>query len=91
MANAIPNFDAMTPSELSAFWKKHHRAGSKLAQELVGDRRKGFTLIAAKLAAYALNKAIAMELREKGQIARAQTYEQACDIAYAQLPEDLRW
>jgi pseudouridine-5'-phosphate glycosidase len=91
MANTIPNFDAMTQKDLMAFWSKYHRASRKDAEALVGDRRKGFTTIAATLANYACNKACAMGLRVKGEIERAQTYEHACDLSYNRLPEDLRW
>lgn len=89
--NNVPNLDAMTSTELMAFWKRYHRPTRKDAAELIGDRRKGFTNLTSALAAYACAKACAMDLRLKGEIARATTYEEACDIAYDCLPEDLRW
>jgi hypothetical protein len=89
--NQIPNFDAMTEAELMAFWSKYHRPTRNDAATLVGDRRKGFTVIATTLANYACNKACAISLRLKGEVERAQTYEHACDLSYSQLPEDLRW
>lgn len=89
--NTVPNFDAMPEDELRAFWSKYHRASRKDAEALVGDRRKGFTTIAAALANYAINKATAMSCREKGNITAAQVYEHSCDLCYERIPEDLRW
>ena len=89
--STVPNFDALTERELIAFWGRYHRASRKDAEALVGDRRKGFTTIAATLACYAIDKACAVGLRKEGKIAQAMTYEQGCDLAYDRLPEDLRW
>lgn len=89
--NTIPNFDAMTEDELMKFWSKYHRPRRKDAEELIGDRRKGFTNIAADLANYACNKSVAMKLRLEGKIETALNYEQQCDRIYERLPEDLRW
>lgn len=89
--NTIPNFDAMPETELWAFWQRYNRASRKDAQALIGDRRKGFTTLAATLANYACNKAVAMKCRRDGDITAALLYETACDLAYNRLPEDLRW
>lgn len=89
--HTVPNLDAMPLFELQAFWAKHHWGTRKSAEELIGDKRPGYTTLASKLAAYALNKSCAMQLRLEGKIPQAVTYEEACDIIYAQLPEDLRW
>ncbi len=91
MANTIPNFDAMEQDELWAFWKRYTRASRKDAAELVGDRRAGFTKVAATLANYACNKAVAMKCRLDGKIDGALCYEHAADLAYERLPADLRW
>lgn len=88
--NDVPNFDGMTSNELWDFWKKYHRARRKDAEKLVG-RRKGFTRIAAQLAAYASNKATAMDCRRRGDITAAQVYETICNNIYDRLPSDLRW
>ncbi len=87
----IPNFDAMTQEELMTFWSRYHRATRKDAEALVGDRRKGFTVIAAQLANYACNKAVAMSCRLRGDIQAAQVYEHATDLCYNALPQDLKW
>lgn len=89
--NQIPNFDAMPESELMDFWSRYHRPTRKDAEALIGDRRKGFTTIAATLASYACNKAVAMGCRAKGDIQAAEVYEHACELSYQRLPEDLRW
>lgn len=89
--NTVPNLDAMPLFELQAFWVKYHRGTRKLAAELIGDKRPGYTTLANKLAAYALNKACAMQLRLEGKISQAVTYEEGCDIIYSQIPDDLRW
>lgn len=87
----VPNFDAMTETELMAFWKRYHRATRKDAEQLVGDRRKGFTVIAAMLANYACNKSVAMKCRLDGRITAALVYEDICEKIYERLPDDLKW
>ena len=87
----VPNLDAMTESDLMAFWSRYHRATRKDAADLIGDKRRGYIALAWLLAAYACDKACAMSLREKGEIARAMTYEHACDLRYERIPTDLRW
>lgn len=89
--NAIPNLDAMTETDLMAFWSRYHRPTRKDAESLVGDRRRGFTIIAATLANYACNKAVAMQCRREGRIEAAMCYEYVCDLSYDRLPEDLKW
>jgi len=88
--DSVPNLDGMSANELRDFWQKYHRARRKDAEALVG-RRKGGTRIAAQLAAYADNKATAMDCRRRGDITAAQIYEKICDDIYDRLPADLRW
>lgn len=89
--NTIPNFDGMTKDELTAFWYKYSRAGFKLSAELIGDKRRNYTILARTCANYAMNKACAMKLRLEGNIQGAMTYEHACELCYDQLPKDLQW
>ena len=89
-APEVPNLDGMTHDDLMAFWKRYHRASRKDAVALVGPR-KGFTVLAAKLANYACNKAVAMTCREKGDILAASNYEAYADRIYDELPEDCKW
>jgi len=89
--NTVPNLDAMSEAELMDFWNHYHRASRKDAEELIGDRRRGFMRIAATLANYACNKATAMTCRLRGDITAAQIYEHSCQLCYDRLPEDLRW
>jgi hypothetical protein len=88
--DSVPNLDGMSANELRDFWHKYHRARRKDAESLVG-RRKGSTRIAALLAAYADNKATAMDCRLRADITAAQIYEKICDDIYNRLPADLRW
>lgn len=87
----IPNFDAMDKDELMTFWFKYAHATRVQAEDLVGDRRKGFTVIAKQVANYAANKGAAVSCRLKGDIVGAQIYESICDSIYDSLPADLRW
>ena len=88
----IPNLDAMEPEELMAFWNKYQNIGRrKDCEALIGDRRPGFTIIAANLGAYAANKATAISCRKKGEITGAEVYEKICDLIYEKLPLDCRW
>ncbi len=91
VAHKVPNLDCMPADELMDFWKKFQRPSRKDAEELVGDRRRGYTTIAGKLAGYASNKATAVRCRQKGKIASAESYEAICDCIYKEIPEDLRW
>lgn len=91
--NTIPAFDEMSEPDLRAFWAKYHRPNRAEAQALVGE---GFTpreavKIAEVLACYAINKACAVGLRLEGKVNQAMTYEEACELNYRQLPENLRW
>jgi len=86
----VPNLDAMTEGELSAFWSKYHRASKKAAVALVGDRPHSVG-VAATLAAYALDKSCAMKLRKEGDIKGAMVYEESMDLRYKTLPVDIRW
>ena len=87
----VPNLDAMPEADLWAFWKRYARPSRKDAEELIGDRRNGFTVLSGRLAGYASNKATAMSCRVRGDIAAAMTYEGICDGIYERIPEDLRW
>lgn len=87
----IPRFDKMTRDELMAFWSRYHRPSRKDAEALVGDRRPGFTNVAAKIANYACNRAVAMGCREKGDATGAAVYEHSMKLCYEGVPADLRW
>ncbi len=89
--NTIPNFDAMNRDELMAFWSRYHRPTRKDAEALIGDRRKGFTVLCGTLAAYACDKAVAIGCRLRGDIDTALGYEKHADMRYDGLPDDLKW
>jgi len=90
MAN-VPNFDAMDHDDLMDYWVKMRHPSRRMAEEVVGDRRPGYTLLARDLAAYAATKAAAMTCRVRGDIEAALVYELICEIIYKDLPVDLRW
>ena len=80
----VPNLDAMNETDLMKFWNKYQNCTKRSeAEELIGDRRPGFTNIAKSLGAYASNKATAISCRTRGDISAAQVYEK--------IPWDCRW
>lgn len=89
--NTIPNLDAMTADELMSFWGRYRFGERAACAELIGDKRKGYTLLAGNLGAYAINKATAMACRVRGDIPAALIYEKICDHIYDDLPDDCRW
>lgn len=88
---SVPNLDCMSDDELMAFWKRYHRPSRADAEALVGDRRKGFTLVAATCSAYAANRAAAQKCRRNGNIGGATSYDMICETLYRKLPIDIRW
>lgn len=92
--DGVPNFDAMAPSELWAFWKLCGMSGGiswSVARAIFPDRPKNYVTIASHLKNYACNKAVAMKLRGEGNINTALTYETICDRIYDGLPSWARW
>lgn len=87
----VPNLDGMSEDDLWAFWNRYRRPSRKDAERLIGDRRKGFTIIAMNLAHYACNRAVAMSCRAKGHIQAAEIYEQHTQLSYDRLPFDIKW
>ena len=88
----VPNLDAMTEDALMKFWLRYQNNQTRDdAAALIGDRRSGYTNIAARLGAYAANKATAMASRKRGDIQAALVYERIADDIYNRLPEDLKW
>ena len=85
------NFDAMNHAELMAFWSANRTPTREEAVAIVGTKVTDPVDAVETLAAYACAKACAVKLRLEGQISRALTYEQHCDIYYEQLPEAVRW
>lgn len=85
------NLDMLDSETAMAFWSIFHRPTRSDAELLVGDRRPGFTNIAAKLATYACNVAVAQNFRLAGNIDAALGYEAQNEWIYEALPEDCRW
>jgi hypothetical protein len=72
----VPNLDAMNADELKDFYVSNHSSGNRTLHDA---------------AAYAINKATAMRLREEGDIARALQYERLADAIYDSLPDAAKW
>lgn len=92
--SGAPNLDAMFPDDLREFGTRATLRGIRpiaLARTLFPDKPKGYVRATRDLGHYAWNKATAMGLRERGEIARALSYEWICDSIYNNLPEFARW
>lgn len=85
------NLDCLDEEHAMLFWVIFHRPTRANAELLVGDRRPGFTAIAAKLATYACNVAVASQCRKRGDIETALSYERHNERLYNELPADCRW
>lgn len=91
-ANHVPNLDAMTPDQLKSFAVMYRNPRADEAMHMTGMAEPEAAMEAAKLlAAYAINKQIAMENRAAGKIGVAIQHEDECDKIYERLPENLRW
>src|ERR1700686_5388797 len=63
----------------------------KQARLVFPDRPADYVQTFKSLRNYAMNKAVAMQLRREGNIDRAQEYESICETIYTLLPENARW
>lgn len=72
----IPNMDAMTADELRAFYDVNNRKRPQVLRDL---------------AAYAINKAVAIDQRAQGNIAAALEYERIAESIYKALPRAAKW
>jgi len=82
----LPNFDVLERDEVFK-WCTMTRAQIARALLLPHQSR----IIPQAISNYVWNKYTAMELREKGDIARALVYEHICDMIYNSLPQQYRW
>lgn len=86
------NLDCCEPADLWALWKRTNSVRPiSFAKQLFPLRPKGYVRATKDLGNYASNKAVAMDLRLKGQIQGALSYEAICERIYNQLPEYARW
>ena len=86
----MPDFSAMSEDDLMSFWKRYHRPTRSDASEIVGDKRAGYTNVAARLACYACNLAVALRCRARGDEQTAVCYDHAARITFENLPADVR-
>lgn len=91
MDNNAPNLDCETIEDLRELWGRLHKNPRKVGAELFPKRPGGYVRAAKGLAAYAINKATAMDCRFKGEIATALSYEEICDRIYSRLPSWAKW
>lgn len=79
-------FDSMTPDDLVQFHNRARLHPVKTSRELFPQKFIGCVRATRDIAHYAMNKAVAMELRAAGDIETARSYEAICDRIYAGLP-----
>lgn len=73
-----------------SFWSRYSRPRRKDAEELIGDRRKGFTTLSGDIAAYACNLAVAKGCREEGKLDSAEIYDYSVKLSFDRLPPDIQ-
>lgn len=76
----LPKFSKMTDDELMTFWKRYHRPTRKDAEALVGDRRPGYTNLAAEYAALACDMAVVIGCKRRGDQNGVECYEQHAEL-----------
>jgi len=87
-----PNLDGMWADDLMEFWTKTYSPSlAKRALELFPDMPEGYIAATESLGNYAMYKADAMNLRERGFVTSAVRIEQLCDDIYNKLPAYARW
>lgn len=72
----VPNLDGMSADELRAVYEENK-----------GRRPR----VRSDVAAYAINKAVAMDCRASGKIEEAAKYEAICERIYNALPDGAKW
>lgn len=91
-SNLVPNLDAMTPDQLRGFIAMYRNPRPEEATKLTGQPEPETAMDIAKLlAAYATNKAEAIESRSNGEIGKALQREEECDRLYDRLPDSVKW
>jgi hypothetical protein len=89
----IPNLDLdqMSQEELRSFSQRWRLPSYEEAVKLLGEDRKDARRIVMLLASYASDRCSALRLKASGDEAQAALYDQACNMAYHQLPQSFRW
>lgn len=85
------NLDKLSQEELRIFSQKWRLPSQEEAVKLLGEDRKDARRIVMLLASYASDRLSSLCLKAKGDDAQAALYEQACIMAYHQLPQLYRW
>jgi hypothetical protein len=83
------NLDGMSIDELRAFWDKWHRTTSMRAYEVLPIKHARDAM--ESLAAYAMDKQLAMRNRLEGKIETALYFERNCELRYNNLPQEVKW
>lgn len=84
----IPNLcsSMKTHGELWAFWNQYHRAGPKLSGSLFPSRYPNYVNATRRLAAWAANRATALQCYERGDRKGAERYNRICRVVFSSLP-----
>lgn len=77
--------------ELQAFWALAKERPEFTARSLFPDRPRGYKRATQGLGEYAINKAIATELRLRGEVEKAIVYEEIGEAIYSLLPKYAQW
>lgn len=80
------NLDAMPKNELRKFYDIININSLKQKRILKTDKKS-----LSNLKNYAINKAVAMDLKESGNIERSSTYKTICNNIYNRIDENLKW
>lgn len=75
-AFVVPNLDGMNADELRAVYEANKGTRPRIRRDV---------------AAYAINKAVAMDCRAAGKIQEAAMYEAICERIYNALPDGAKW
>ena len=80
-------------AELMTMWDVTRRATRREAAAIIGDRRSGFTLFAARYGNIACNLAVSIHCANRGDDMGAALYAFAAELSRREVPTDLlaRW
>jgi hypothetical protein len=85
------NLDGQDREWLATFWQLVDAHPIRTARALFPTRPAGYVDATQLLGSYAINKGVAMRLREEGSIREAEVYEKACELNFAELPDFAKW
>lgn len=84
------DFGGMSEKALWNFWKNYGRPSREQSEKLVGDRRPGFTGIAAAAGGFASNYATGKGCVRTGDKQAAEVYFNIAESIRQRMPADIR-